>query len=202
MATVTLRPNANGTYQQWVTYGSGSTHYDRVSDQNDATGLESGTLHDVDTEHLENSADLGTINRITLYMRARSYNGAGAVEEVKMYMKQGDCEWDTGAFVVSRTSFTTYSVTYSRNPCTELPWTWSDINNLQQGVWLYSIDAGEYVRVADLWIVVDYTPAVVAAQPSGDGLVWILSLYTQPLKRVLTKLRRLFAWLNCTRFGG
>jgi len=73
--TETLRPNAAGTYQAWGTFGSGSAHYDRTSDQSDSTGVQSpnGDNTSKETENLINSAQTeGTINSVTAYMTAKA----------------------------------------------------------------------------------------------------------------------------------
>jgi len=70
--TSTLRPNAAGTYQQWSTFGSGSNHWDRTSDQNDATGVQvTGSTTLKETENLQDTSQTGTINSVTAYMRAK-----------------------------------------------------------------------------------------------------------------------------------
>ena len=70
---VTLRPNANGTYQQWATFGSGASHWDRTSDQSDITGVQSpaGSTSAKETVNLQNTTQTGTINSVTAYMRAK-----------------------------------------------------------------------------------------------------------------------------------
>jgi hypothetical protein len=68
----TLRPNAAGTYQDWSTFGTGTSHWDRVSDQNDATGVQvSGSTTLKETFNIENITRAGTINSVTAYMRAK-----------------------------------------------------------------------------------------------------------------------------------
>jgi len=71
-STMILQPNAGGTYQQWTTFGSGSSHWDRTSDQSDITGvLIAGSTTAQETENLQNTTQTGTINSVTAYMRAR-----------------------------------------------------------------------------------------------------------------------------------
>jgi len=73
--TLTLRPNAAGTYQAWGTFGSGTAHWDRTSDQNDATGVQSpaGDTTAKETENLQDTSQTGTINSVTAHMKARAY---------------------------------------------------------------------------------------------------------------------------------
>ena len=71
--TLTLRPNVAGTYQAWGTFGSGAAHWDRTSDQNNATGVQSpaGDTTAKETENLADTSQTGAINSVTAYMRAK-----------------------------------------------------------------------------------------------------------------------------------
>jgi len=71
--TLTLRPNAAGTYQVWGTFGAPPSHWEGTSDQNDATGVQSptGSTAAKETEHLQDTTQTGTINSVTAYMRAK-----------------------------------------------------------------------------------------------------------------------------------
>jgi hypothetical protein len=74
--TITLRPNAAGTYQTWATFGTGTAHWDRTSDQNVATGVQvTGLTTSKETENLVDTTQTGTINSVTAYMRAKSTAG-------------------------------------------------------------------------------------------------------------------------------
>ncbi|MGD0331105.1 MAG: hypothetical protein ABSB40_11810 [Nitrososphaeria archaeon] len=71
-STLILRPNAAGTYQQWATFGSGSSHFGSTSDQSDLTGVQiTGNTSAKETENLQNSTQTATINNVTIYMRAK-----------------------------------------------------------------------------------------------------------------------------------
>jgi hypothetical protein len=72
--TTILRPNADGVYQQWSTFGSGGSHWSRTSDQSDATGVQNpvGSTSAIETVNLENMTQAGAINWVTAYMRAKS----------------------------------------------------------------------------------------------------------------------------------
>jgi hypothetical protein len=73
--TLTLRPNAAGTYQAWGTFGAPPSHWQGTSDQNDATGVQSpaGDTTAKETENLQDTSQTGTINSVTAYMRAKAY---------------------------------------------------------------------------------------------------------------------------------
>jgi len=64
--TLTLRPNAAGYWQEWSTFGTGTTHWDRTSDQSDDTGVQvTGSTTLKETENLADTSQTGTINSIT-----------------------------------------------------------------------------------------------------------------------------------------
>jgi hypothetical protein len=72
--TLTLRPNAAGTYQNWETFGAPPSHWEGTSDQNDVTGVQSpaGDTTAKETENLQDTSQTGTIHSVTAYMRAKS----------------------------------------------------------------------------------------------------------------------------------
>jgi hypothetical protein len=73
--TLTLRPNAAGTYQAWGTFGAPPSNWQGTSDQNDATGVQSpaGDTTAKETENLQDASQTGTINSVTAYVRAKAY---------------------------------------------------------------------------------------------------------------------------------
>jgi len=73
--TLTLRPNAAGTYQAWGTFGAPPSHWEGTSDQNDATGVQSpaGDTTAKETENLQDTSQTGTINSVTVHMKAKAY---------------------------------------------------------------------------------------------------------------------------------
>jgi len=73
-ATLTLRPDSAGYYQQWSTFGSGAAHWDRTSDELDTTGVQvTGSTSLNETENLADTTQMGTINSVTAYMRAKAF---------------------------------------------------------------------------------------------------------------------------------
>ncbi len=70
---ITLRPNSNGTYQQWTTFGSGSNHWGRTSDQNDNTGVQiAGSTSANETESFQDTSQTGAISSVTAHMTAKA----------------------------------------------------------------------------------------------------------------------------------
>jgi len=71
--TITLRPNAAGTYQQWSLVDT--THWGATSDQNDNTYVYvSGSTTLKETENLADTTQTGTISSVTAYMRAKAFD--------------------------------------------------------------------------------------------------------------------------------
>jgi len=70
--TITLRPNAAGTYQQWSLVDT--THWGATSDQNDNTYVYvSGSTTLKEAENLADTTQTGTISSVTAYMRAKAF---------------------------------------------------------------------------------------------------------------------------------
>lgn len=154
MATLTLRPNAAGSYQEWSL--TDSTHWDATSDQSDATYVyvyASRALKE--TENIDNTSQTGTINSVTAYMRALAL-GSAAGETACLIWKLGTTEVESEAIEISRTAFTDYSNARTTNPDGGA-WSWDDINNLEIGSRATTLGATETIQVSEYWIVVDYT---------------------------------------------
>jgi len=161
MATLTLRPNAAGTYQQWSTFGSPPSHWAGTSDQNDATGVQvTGNTTYKETENLQDASQTGTINSVTAYMRAKA-TGSGAGEKAVILWRTYATDYESAAQTISRTAFTDYSEARTVNPNTGLAWTWTEVNALEVGSRASALGSGEVIQCSEFWIVVDYTPAAV-----------------------------------------
>jgi len=157
VSTLTLRPNAAGSWQLWSTFGSGSAHYDRVADESDLSGVEI-TNDNVkrETENLENTPQTGTINHVTAYARAKA-TGKAKPEGMLIIWRTYSTDYESIKAGVSHTDFTDVSEQRNTNPNTGLAWTWDEINLLQIGCQAQDLDATEKIQVSELWIVVDYT---------------------------------------------
>jgi len=189
MATVTVRPTADGTYKQFpVIYPTTpSTHYDKVDEvtPNDATdyigsNAGDGAAHDFYDTFKKAATGIpsgSTINSVTVYTRGRVIpTPAGSkvtwAEAIYTYGKLYD-----GA-THNYTSWTTTSTTWTTNPYTGAPWTVDEVEALEIGVkGLDRYDtAGDesWAQVSTVWAVIDYTPPVAAKRIMGDGFVWVM----------------------------
>ncbi len=160
-ATLPLNPNAAGAYQAWSPFGSGSAHYDRLSDEDDATGVQiTGSLTAMETEQPEDSTRTEPIASVTVYIRAKA-TGTGAGEKVAIVWRTHSGDYPSViSDSISRTSFSEYSGTKTKNPNTGQDWTWAEINALEVGVKGDTLGTGETIQVSKLWVVVNlpYNP--------------------------------------------
>lgn len=71
--TLTLRPNAAGTYQEWSIFGGAPSRWQATSDQSDVTGVQvTGSITLKEAENLADTTQTGAINSVTAYMRAKA----------------------------------------------------------------------------------------------------------------------------------
>jgi len=175
-ATLTLKPNVAGTDQAWATFGSGSAHWDRTSDVNDATGVQvTGSTTLKETENLQDTSQTGTINSVTAYIRAKVSGGGGTVEKACILWRTYSTDHESADFDISRTAFADYSQTRTMNPNTGVAWTWAEINALQIGSRATTLGSSEAIQVSEFWIVVDYTSTqadIIYESPNLMSLVY------------------------------
>jgi len=174
MASVTLRPDANGDRLEWDVWDT--THYGSTSDQTDATFIESyDPGGHVELLNLPASGipSGSTINNVRVYFRAYAW-GAGASEYCSDRIKTHGVEYTGPSQIVQRNVFSNYYHDFPVNPNTFAAWTIAEVDALQAGVAAGSLGRDEYVDVSEIWVVVDYTPPPVVSKPVGDGLTFAI----------------------------
>lgn len=154
--TLTLRPNAAGTYQEWSVFGSPPSHWQGTSDQSDGTGVAVGETTSRETENLANTTQTGTIVSITAYIRAMA-SGSSTAESAKIRWRTHATDYESAAKSISRVAFTDYSEVRTVNPNTGVAWTWDEVNVLETGVRASTLAAEEIIYVSEFWIVISYT---------------------------------------------
>jgi uncharacterized protein (UPF0333 family) len=161
--TLTLHPSGSGTSS--LSIHGGSANWNCVSDTGSGDGDSTYVYRDtssgypsftVDTYATEDASVSGTINSVTVRMRAKSYN-LGGTGYACTVLRSGGNNYQ-GTSVVLTSSYTVYSTTYSNNPAGGA-WTWSAINSLQCGVGLTRTSGGGEVRCTQVWVEVNYTSA-------------------------------------------
>jgi len=186
MATLTLRPNAAGTYQEMGVFPSGSTHWGATSDQSDSSYLLANDILVRDFENFEDTSQTGTISSVTGYMRAKKLTSAQAGAAQIGWRIGGPADWYSVGKALT-TNFADYSETRDVNPQTGLAWTWDDINALELGAMVSAFGrTQEGLYFSEFWIVVEYTVAV--PQAFGDGLSWVVYAILTPIWVSLLKL--------------
>lgn len=172
----TLRPNAAGSATGIPGQFPDSTfHWDKVDeaspDEDDTyvyfTGLAFQSLYDV--YNIPNHAvGSGTINFIKVYVRCRYSDAAGQARA--MIKPAGSTGYICPANNLTD-SYVTYNYQWDTNPYSAAAWTWDDIDALEIGVHLAFAATPGTARCTQVYIEVDYTPAVaptVTAQAASS----------------------------------
>lgn len=162
---LTLHPNDAGTYQLWTRVG-GATHWGVTSDEDDATYLSTLNTADRETENLGDTAQTGTINSVTAYIRAKAF-GLSTSEQAVIVWRSHSTNYESDAISISRVAFTNYSQARTVNPNTTLAWTWDEINALEVGARASTLAGGEEIRVSEIWVVVNYQTSI--SSPAGPN---------------------------------
>lgn len=142
-----------------------------VSDQSDNTALQVTTsTTQKETLNLADSEDLGTINSVTAYARARYITGNGGEDEqFEIIWKLGATEITSG-HLDTTSSFADYSDSRNKDPDGDA-WTWTNVNALEIGSHASKLDAGEIIQFSEYWIVVYYTVAGIEYERTSSVTV-------------------------------
>jgi hypothetical protein len=156
---IILKPNGDATPKQWSIYPSTpTTHYDKVDEasQNGDTDYVYTTLSGrTESSQLENVASPPSWQpasvRVVVYARANTTTGAYLFLTIAL---AGNRDYSVD-FINLTTSFEMYYWDWGKNPWTNVPWTWSDINALEAGERSY-IQSGvkAEIRVTQLYVEV------------------------------------------------
>lgn len=134
--------------------------YHLVHDSSDNTSLQVTTsTTQKETENLEDSADLGTINSVTAYARAKYATGTGD-EHIKIIWRLAATEVLSAESAHLTNAFADYTDVRNTDP-DGAAWTWVHINSLEVGAMATTLGAGEVLQFSEFYIVVDYTVAGV-----------------------------------------
>jgi len=174
----TLRPNQSGDETNITSIGGGSpTHWEAVSDINDATQVY--TSSDTYLRDLYSIPSLtttnGTISSVTIYFRIADDNAGGTAYAIP-HFKIGATVYSGTEQTQVGVAYATKSQTYTVSPATNAAWTIDEINDMQIGVSLKEPDGGgNAVLAAEVYIIVDYSPLTrlvsVSGVPAGEVLI-------------------------------
>lgn len=163
--TVVLSPSGAGHQTNLSQSGAASNWQAAETDDIDISYVyttEAG--YNADFYNLTDVALTGTINSVTVYIKARSVDNDGTQQAGRTVIRTDGATF-VGSNQTLTTSYTDYSTIYALNPFTVAAWTWSQVNALQAGVSLrrsgrtgsgrdqQDIES----RATQVWVVVDYT---------------------------------------------
>ena len=160
-----LRPNANGTFSAWSSIGDCGTSWQCVDED---PPDEEGTYRVVDQSTSEvaltDSSNLPNptgrsevIANVRVVTRVR-YTASGP-PTFRQAVVMGGTLYKTGATTTPTTSYVNYSADWTTDPSDGLPWTWSDINSLEAGI--FGVFPGtaspvDTLRLTQMWVEVWY----------------------------------------------
>ena len=164
--TVTLRPNSDGDVTNFDIGGTtvALTNWESVDEEisdDDVTYVEEpGNSYKHDLYGLPDVSLSGSINSVTVYINCKAGPTPSQPSAYTM-IKTGAVEYN-GTEITLTTSYVTYSTTYTTNPQTTIEWTWTEVNALQAGLGMQKAsNAQPKISICtQVWVVVDYNPAV------------------------------------------
>jgi len=170
VSTLTIRPNAAGTFSQWTPVGD-SPNYKCVDEEirdGDVTYVRDTVGKKSDSYNLQDhTTQTGSISNVKAV--AWAYDAAGP-ENLHLTVVIGGMQY-LGAKQILTGSYAQYTENWAQNPATGANWTWSSIDALEAGI--YTVPAGKWtgdVHVTQLYVEVTYTVphdvAIVSVTPS------------------------------------
>jgi hypothetical protein len=150
--TLTLRPNADGAFTQWIALGGG-VHYDEVYEaicDNYTTTIREATNGDKDYFHLPNhTTEIGTITKVEVF--ACCGNGDAGVKLVIYDTSSTNRQTFSVSWIVAD-GWNMKSHVFATNPDGGA-WTWADIDDLQIGV---EKESGGMPYISQMYVEVTY----------------------------------------------
>jgi len=156
-SALTIRPNAAGTFSQWVPVGD-SPNYKCVDEEirdADVTYVRDTVGKKSDSYNLQDhTTETGEISNVKVVVWA--YDASGP-ENIHLTVVIGGTQY-LGLQKVLTGSYAQYTENWAKNPSTLANWTWSGIDALQAGI--YTVPTGKWtgnVHVTQLYVEVTYT---------------------------------------------
>lgn len=182
MATVNLRPDAEGTVQQWNST-SAFAHYTEVDDpvgfpDEDGTYVYTDRVNNIEDFNHETSILLvgATITNVRLLVRVRATQPPatpGDDHAIELGLRIGITRYPAPAWHIVNTRYNDITWDWVNNPAPPgNPWTKADIDNLQSSIMAAYFGATMLpaeMRVTQVYFIVTYTPGVFPV--AGKGLV-------------------------------
>lgn len=166
--TTTLRPNAAGTFQGWTPYGTGSTHWGRVSDESWVTGVNI-TANIVLNEtfgftNLPANAS-AWVDNVTAIMTCNVTVGGGGGETAAIKIYNGTAWNESAAKSISRAAKTNYSQLWNQLSN-------ASVNAMEIGSRATALGAGESIACVEYYLVVNYNETAPSTCTYGGSGNW------------------------------
>lgn len=163
--TLAMRPNGDGSSTAMV-----GTYADvDEEDANDDTDYVYPNNTSGEREYFalaDHTTETGTINSVTVFARMKWVGSNGDYDQPKIGVKTDPTYHEEIKQITA--TWATYSHEWTTNPDTSAAWTWTDIDNLQIGVWGRGATSTNGVLITQMYAVVDYTetdsPSIRATQ--------------------------------------
>ncbi len=167
---ITLRPNADGTTNDWT--ASAGSNYECVDEEtaNDDTDyIYSSTTGDVSYFALPDVTQSGIIEDVTIHIRARKETDSGGSATIRTVTNVSVDDEQSSNIALTDT-WDDYSSTYTTAPDGGA-WTFSDIDDLEIGVYAANIfDAN--ANVTQIYATIDYSDATYVIERSESPGPW------------------------------
>ncbi|MBM4467735.1 MAG: hypothetical protein FJ014_19665, partial [Chloroflexi bacterium] len=152
-------PTGDGSYTGWV---AGGDHFDDVDDpvgssDGDSSYITSDTVGARDSFFkanisLASLAEPREIIGISVVIVAKKTGGTGSL---RAFLRLDGVDYD-GDDLAMTTSYLSSTTFWWVNPATNQPWTVGEVSDVQFGVKNHDISGGDYNRVTQIYLVVDY----------------------------------------------
>lgn len=162
-----LRPNADTAFLGlYIFPNTGESHFqdvDEVVSDEDATYLywESGAVSSSSDyfDFPDSSIGSGTILSVEIHAMVKCTPvGAGNETVTLTYWNIEGSGWSSNIQIARTGFYTEISWSMTTNPVTDLPWTWTEINEMRIGITLrVSYPPTEKTYCTQLWVVVNYS---------------------------------------------
>jgi hypothetical protein len=167
MATVTIRPNGDGTYDgDWALTGGTAGQAYTTIDESSTDDADYISNNDTTSPYQRQSVTLGdmpaasAISSVILKFRARSAFG-GSAARVVPFIRSGGSDQDS-----SEITTTSADAEYSWDITSLVSWTDTLINALEVG-WRRNSTGSNTLRVSQAWVEITYTEAGQSITPTG-----------------------------------
>jgi hypothetical protein len=165
----TLKPNAAGTYANWIGNKTWQGASDDKVNSAAATNVPGNNQTFNTTDHTSAADDI--INNVTVYGECKR----SAASLVGNFLIEGGnglfYNSSHGSLTPTSTSFVNFSYTWLTDPSDGAAWTVADVNSMEIGAREYSTSASRYLNCSEFWAVVNYSANTCNIPASGNWVI-------------------------------